>query len=334
VDNISDWTGGTWNPGGPNWYFDTYRPRVWDGGGSSSYYFDWFIVRKWAATEPSATFGPEQSIPGKPLLYSPPNGTVTTENTPTFEWTVGANADNHRLLVDNDSDFSSPEENVLLGASDNSYTPSTPLAQDNYSWKVVALNDIGQNESSVWTFVVASIPSRPGEPALFSPLDGITTTDVTPTFEWTIGENAENRRLLVDNDPDFSSTEENVLLGASDNSYTLTMPLPSENYSWKVVAINAYGESESSVWTFVENVPAGASINLVQGWNLACFTAVGASDTPASIFAPLLYNTDYIMYFWNAPGGPYGLVDSTKILKDNTGYWVDMITTNKVVTVP
>jgi hypothetical protein len=40
------------------------------------------------------------------------------------------------------------------------------------------------------------------------------------------------------------------------------------------------------------------------------------------------------MYFWTAPGGPYGLVDPTKALKDNTGYWVDMITTNKVVTVP
>jgi len=152
ADNIADWTGGTWNPEGANWYFDTYRPRVWDGGGTSSYYFDWFIVRKWAATEPSAIFL------GKPLLYSPPNGTVTTENTPTFQWTIGANADNHRLLVDNDPNFSSPVENVLLGATDNSYLVTTPLADDNYSWRVIAINENGENPSDIWTYVVDQIP--------------------------------------------------------------------------------------------------------------------------------------------------------------------------------
>jgi len=252
ADNISDWTDGTWNPGGPNWYFDTYRPRVWDGGGNSSYYFDWFIVRKWASPEPGATVGPEEAIPGKPLLYSPPNGTVTTENTPTFQWTIGANADNHRLLVDNDPDFLSSEENVLLGGSDNSYTPSTSLEPENYSWKVVAINTFGQNESYVWTFVVISLP---GKPVLYSPPDGITTNDTTQTFEWTIGENADNHRLLVDNDSNFSSPEENVLLGGTDNTHTVTTPLPDDNYSWKVIAINTYGETESSVWTFVVASP-------------------------------------------------------------------------------
>jgi hypothetical protein len=182
-------------------------------------------------------------------LISPEDGVTILDNVPTFEWNVGLNVDNHRLLVDNDADFSSPAENVLLGASDNSYTPSMSLGPDNYSWKVIAINTYGQTESSVWTFVVTSL--FPGKPVLYSPSDGVTTMDNTPTFEWTIGENANNHRLLVDNDPDFSSPVENVLLGASDNSYAPATPLSPENYSWKVIAINTYGEAESSVWTFV-----------------------------------------------------------------------------------
>jgi predicted GH43/DUF377 family glycosyl hydrolase len=143
-----------WAPPSP--YVDKYNLRAWDD--SSSYYFDWFFVRKWAAIEPGVTFGPEQSIPGKPLLYSPPNGTVTNENTPTFQWTIGANADNHQLLVDNDPDFSSPVENVLLESSDNSYLVTTPLADDNYSWQVIAINENGENPSDVWTYVVDKVP--------------------------------------------------------------------------------------------------------------------------------------------------------------------------------
>jgi hypothetical protein len=200
-------------------------------------------------------------------LISPQDGETILGNVPTFEWNLVDNTDNYRLLVDNDADFSSPVENVLLGASDNSYTPSMPLELDNYSWKVVAINDYGLTESSVWTFIVTSPPSLPGNPALSLPSDGSTTMDNTPTFEWTIGENAENHRLLVDNDPDFSSPIENVLLGATDNSYTLATPLAPDNYSWKVIAINTYGETESSVWTFLVSNPCTgtASIRLATG---------------------------------------------------------------------
>jgi hypothetical protein len=93
-------------------------------------------------------------LPGKPVLQSPTNGIRTADNTPTFQWTPGSYADNHRLLVDDDSDFSSPEENMPLGAADNTYTVTTPLAEENYSWKVIAINPQGETESNVWTFEI------------------------------------------------------------------------------------------------------------------------------------------------------------------------------------
>jgi hypothetical protein len=63
ADNIPDWTEGTWNPGGVNWYFDTYQPEVFDGGNNSTYYYDWFFVRKYADPEPSAPVGNVETLP-------------------------------------------------------------------------------------------------------------------------------------------------------------------------------------------------------------------------------------------------------------------------------
>jgi len=287
------------------------------------------------------------TAPDAPTLFLPADGTYTNDNTPYFEWTVGAHADNHRLLVDNDANFSSPEKNILLGATDNTYTISAPgLADKSYKWKVIAINSIGENESSTRTFVIDTIaPAKPtlvspvnnavgsdltqtfrwtkpeasltydiqidneisftsprvhentgladnsyiytfasdgvyywrvravdaasnqsswadnfkltiqappGRPTLYLPADGTYTNDNTPTFEWTVGANAVNHRLLIDNDADFSSPKENVLLGATDNTYTILTPgLADESYSWKVVAINVTGENGSSTWTFV-----------------------------------------------------------------------------------
>jgi predicted alpha-1,2-mannosidase len=53
-----------WAPGTP--YVDKYTLAVWDAAGdgvTSSYYFDWFFVRKWVATEPSVTVGSEETVP-------------------------------------------------------------------------------------------------------------------------------------------------------------------------------------------------------------------------------------------------------------------------------
>ena len=80
-----------------------------------------------------------------------------------------------------------------------------------------------------------------------------------------------------------------------------------------------------------ETVPtAGASISFVPGWNLVCFTAVGATDTPNNLFAPLIYFSDFIIYWWNAPGGPYNVQDGDTAFLDNIAYWV-FINTSKTV---
>ena len=97
-------------------------------------------------------------VPGQPQLYSPADlaetGTVVN-----FEWTVGDGADNHRILIDNDSDLLSPAENVLYGPLDNTHT-SGNLAAGTYTWAVVAMNEAGENWSDMKSFTVLGVENE------------------------------------------------------------------------------------------------------------------------------------------------------------------------------
>ena len=194
--------------------------------------------------------------PGRPILVSPENATQTSD-TPTFVWQIGSNADNHRIEVDNDFDFSSPVDNVVFGAMDNTWTKPYPgYLEDNYYWRVWAINACGKNCSeNAWIFKV--ITPLPGKPVLYSPADGTMTNDNTPTFEWTVGSNADNHHLLVDaSPPDWTGCAIDTTILMPDNTYTPTTGLADDNYSWKVIAVNPKGENVSGVWTFFVDTQA------------------------------------------------------------------------------
>lgn len=189
--------------------------------------------------------------PTQPILYLPSDGDNVWDSTPYLEWENAENADSHRLLIDNDSDFTSPEENrVIVGENHYTIANENVLPMDNYSWKVIAINENGENSSATWTFNVITI--KPTQPTLHLPSDGDDFVYNFPYFEWTNGENADNHRLLVDNDNDFSSPKENRIF-TTENYYSpvaenIFFP---DNYSWKVIAINENGENVSATWTFV-----------------------------------------------------------------------------------
>lgn len=187
--------------------------------------------------------------PGQPKLSSPTNGAVINDNTPEFKWAIGFNADNHRLLIDDDNDFSSPIENRILGATSNRYTPADYLPDGDYSWKVVAINEAGENESAVRTFVIDTTP--PGKSTLLAPDNGGTVIDSTPTFDWSSVTDAIEYELWVDDNPNFSSPE--ILENISTDAYTPALDLPDGNYSWRVRAYDAAknGGDFSPVWSFV-----------------------------------------------------------------------------------
>ena len=187
-----------------------------------------------------------------PSLVSSPDGTFTNDNTPTFEWTSIAGAAKYDIQADNDADFSSPEidENV----SENTYTPTVGLLDENYSWRVNAY-DAENNAtgwSSVWTILIDT--AAPAAPSPSSPLNGSSTNDNTPTFTWgaVSDPSGVTYNIQVDNDADFSSPEISET-GLTDTTFTPLTELPDENYSWRVRAVDGAGfvGDWSDSWTFV-----------------------------------------------------------------------------------
>jgi subtilase family serine protease len=79
--------------------------------------------------------------------------------------------------------------------------------------------------------------------------------------------------------------------------------------------------------------PANCNIFLVAGWNLVCFPIVSSSTTPANVFTGLTYPDNYVVYWWNAPTGPYTIQGPASPFYDNLGYWV-YLNTPMTVTVP
>jgi len=207
------------------------------------------------------SYTPIISGPAPKLIY-PDNGARINDNTPTFKWVIGSNADNHRLLVDNDSGFSSPEDNILLGGTADNYTiaDENSLPDGSYSWKVIAIKEGKENQSDVWTFVVDTIP--PGKPTLVSPENNAVESTSSITFTWTEPEPDVAYHIQIGYDASFTSIlHENPAV--ADNSYTYTFSANGDYY-WRVRARDQAGNwSEwSENFKLIIQVPAGYSMEI------------------------------------------------------------------------
>jgi PGF-pre-PGF domain-containing protein len=188
--------------------------------------------------------------PGLPVLYLPENGTSTDGNTPTFEWTAGANAENHRLLVGNDPGFTSPEIDVMLGPDDNTYTApdENALPDDLYYWKVVAIRGVYENESDVWSFTVDTVPP------VISNVTASSITTSSATITWTTDEPSDS---IVEYETTiaYGLTSSDATLVTS-HSRSLTGLSAGTTYHYRVKSTdNAGNPAVSSDYTFTTSSP-------------------------------------------------------------------------------
>jgi hypothetical protein len=163
-------------------------------------------------------------------------------------------------------------------------------------------------------------------------LTGVAYYDGGPGNQWILVADSWTPSPNVNLGPDHNSVEnrytyENLAVLSTD-------PLTVAYTGWSngnPMPVNV--QVVKLIFVSPENVPGpGASVGLVAGWNLVCFTAVGASDTPTNIFTGLTYYTDYYLYWWTAPGGPYSIQDPNTVLLDNIAYWVYINTSTTVST--
>ncbi len=159
-------------------------------------------------------------LPTQPQLSSPSNGSEVSTKTPTLRWENAMHAENHRVLLDDDSD---PDDNPLydhIVKGDDKWTTPTLTEDETYYWKVIAQNENGENHSVIWHFTVNAEGPAPPPPTNRSPtadaggsysvqengtveLDGTGSTDPDGdplTYSWTIVDDPTGGASLTDDD--------------------------------------------------------------------------------------------------------------------------------------
>ena len=185
------------------------------------------------------------------------NKALINDDTPTLSWNAvdwAGYPGQVEIQVDNNKNFTSPEQELSQAAGTSIDTSSLPDGK--YYWRARAVNSLGSTGawSAVWYFIVDA--TDPAVPEQVSPEDGSRTTDTTPTFKWKKAVGAKWYVVEL-RDPD------GLLMWTSPETTSLSITLPAANaltydpdeYSWRVKAIDLAGNE--SGWSeydwFLEN---------------------------------------------------------------------------------
>ncbi len=180
----------------------------------------------------TALKAPEQKFPEN-------DGPFLDVSRPLFGWENLENADNYRLVIDNDEDFSSPEENDIK--PENEAWPEEDLPDGTYWWKVR-----GENETAIggysdnWKLKIDT--TAPTRPELKSPSDGIVENEKNLTLAWTDstdsgGSGVDYYTVYVD--------KETAIPELEDNSVQYDFGSSGE-YTWHVGVYDKAGNSIES----------------------------------------------------------------------------------------
>ncbi|MBN1680850.1 MAG: hypothetical protein JW966_11205 [Anaerolineae bacterium] len=131
----------------------------------------------------------------RPTLLAPRNGTLTGDDTPTFEWKAVTGAASYQIEVDDDVRFGSPD--VTGEPTGTTYT-STGLEDSRWFWRARAVdtNGIPGLWSSVWFVTVDT--TGPDAPTPRSPADRGGTPDMTPALVWRPARSAVEYQVQFD----------------------------------------------------------------------------------------------------------------------------------------
>lgn len=162
--------------------------------------------------------------PAAPSLISPANASSTSDLTPTFDWNDVTDATSYTILVDNNSNFGSPEINQSPAAS--TYTPASDLSLGTYYWKVLSNNTFGSSSYSS-TYTVTLAP-------LTAPINVTTSVSGTDlTVSWDVVSGATSYDVYSSEDPYGTFS---LVTNVATNSYATTTS--EVKLFWYVVAKN------------------------------------------------------------------------------------------------
>jgi hypothetical protein len=194
------------------------------------------------------------NAPRTPALVSPAINALTRDYTPRLDWAltflpVGTTLDYYQVQVATDAAFSAPVINErVYGLANSEYTPTTDLNPNTkYYWRVRAFNTAG--EYSGWS-LTRTFRTTIATPILTMPVNGSTTANRRPTFDWDDTSGATLYTIQVSRNSTFTSLVFSV--NVTNSTFTPLVNLPLGTLYWRVRAYGANGPSlwSSPVWSF------------------------------------------------------------------------------------
>ncbi|SRR5581483_2916046 len=185
------------------------------------------------------------TVPAKPGAVSPANGGLTTDYTPTLQWTNTAGiGGTYDIEVATDPSFGAYIIDSNYGFPGNTYTVGVALdPAKTYYWHVQAYDNMSNASgwSITFTFRTAVTP-----PTMTDPPDSTVLQNNRPTFKWTSVLNATGYNLQVSTTTAFSAVILNTTLPYTATQYTPTADLPANTtLYWRVRTLSsAYGPSD------------------------------------------------------------------------------------------
>jgi hypothetical protein len=270
------------------------------------------------------------------VLISPENNSFTDEY-PTFEWFAYHNStygpiSNHTIMVDNNKDFSSPE--IFNITTFSNYTPTMPLTEETYYWRVWVNYSSPPGSSTgwseVWKFAVL----------LIEPLDLNIIVDSIKgniTLNWT-----QRSSLKLDHYNIYRSGNPHSFnfLTPYNNSLSWSDPLATNwtdpdsgaglndfPYFYIVRGVNTTGYEEQN-----QNIVGKYVQWLDPGWNLISIPLKQSSTSLDQVLSTISGKYDIVQWKnpvdgnWLDSNG--GLMDIDRFM----GLWIHMKTSAKLIT--
>ena len=168
-----------------------------------------------------------------PEIVGPINGATTSDHTPNFDWKDVPNVTHYVIQISPREDFSILPINHFVTQS--WFAPGMAMINQEYYWRVIAFVDGAWSDwSEVRTITITGAPGQP-QPQIISPLDGETTSDHTPTFDWEDIGTAARYRIQISKNENFGTLIVNQL--CNDSDFTPGVWMNSDTYYWRIQAM-------------------------------------------------------------------------------------------------
>jgi hypothetical protein len=321
-----------------------WRVGAWNAGCTDTVWSSsWASTRKFTTTittpQPQAGIGSPATIingaTNQPLTGVP------------LGWNNGGssvNPDFYHLQINDKSDFTGTmivnNTSLAFDLANNPYryvySGSSLTNGKTYYWRVAAIKGSDKSGwSDVWSFT--TIVQVPGVPVLVSPDNNSIRISTLPTLSWqapSTGGVPSSYRLRVWR----TGTTDTVLTYNSTDITTAyefaSLLLPQTQYSWRVKAVNAGGESAwTGIWNFTTSIPVPVptatngtanGVTILNLTNIPLNWVPGEPSTPApnsydvEVSTSPTFETGKTVFTNNPVSGP---INITAILNYGTTYY-------------